>query len=232
MADRVRRSTATQTSLTRVLRRGCYDVSARARAMKRSSISTMRTLNPVARTSQCTGARLAPMSVGVLEPGVPVGVDVTVIRVQMDEAAVDLEVPDLEDVAPPPGVGNISAPLHPVRGHTVRRALDNDHVAFGDDRELLVVVAHAAISVATSPTMRAISVLPRPIPHFGNRAVASSANRSRTSPPLSSRPKYCRAIDTRCSRVMVREATVIASSFRRIAGCREMGGRRPGGARL
>src|SRR4051812_3961292 len=77
------------------------------------------------------------------QPGVAGGVLAGVVRVEVDEAALDEEVADLEHVAPPPSAPlRHSGPPRPVLVLAVRRPLGHDRVAAGEDPvEVGVVVA-------------------------------------------------------------------------------------------
>src|SRR3954469_3061056 len=89
------------------------------------------------------GLRLPSLASSVLgQPGIPGGVVAGVVGVQVDEAALDEEVPDLEDVAPPARapLGH-AGPPRAILVLTVTGALDDDQVRAGEEPgELAVVV--------------------------------------------------------------------------------------------
>ncbi len=150
--------------------------------------------------------RLAP-SHPLLEPRLTGGVLARVVRVQVDEEAVDVAVMDLEHVAPAS-----AAPLRRARPQdpsrwtpwlvpSATRTSPPVPTQLMSARSWLIEWMVGPTSTSTS----AISALPWAAPHLGKQTWASSANRSRTLPPLLVVPpssKACRkarASALRCS---------------------------------
>src|SRR5689334_7352452 len=91
----------------------------------------------------------------LLQPRIAAGVLAGVIRIEIDEAALDLPVADLEHVAPPAGAGlGHPGPPRAVAVLAVAGALADDHVARDHPVEVRVVVRdrlERAADVAEEP---------------------------------------------------------------------------------
>src|ERR1700729_4073226 len=154
-------SSSARSSESSTMRQVAPKSSQRSRSARVSEVSAMR-----ATTAVMSGRHGL---VGCAQPRVARRVLAGVVGVQVDEAALDLPVADLEHVAPPARapVGDAGAP-GPVLVLAVAGALAHDGVRAREDPvEVGVVVADRLRVAPTSPNIRPISSRPLAIPHLG-----------------------------------------------------------------
>src|SRR2546428_6601474 len=82
------------------------------------------------------------------EPGIALGVEAGVVGIEVDEAALDQEVPDLEDVAPAARVCDAGAPLS-VAVDTGACAFTGERVGTGHDPVERAVIVQDALDEST-----------------------------------------------------------------------------------
>src|SRR5262245_34143337 len=168
-SSRVAASTATWTSPRAGLR------SSRPSAARRAAVaggarqvtwSPRRARRPASRPPTPPGPSTATRAGGsgsatLGEPGVARGVLAGVVGVEVDEAALDLPVADLEHVAPAAGaVLGVPGPPGPVLVLAVAGPLHGQHVAAGEDPVELVVVVLDGLEGAADVAEHLADLLP------------------------------------------------------------------------
>ncbi len=75
------------------------------------------------------------------EPRVAVSIGPSVVGVQVDEDALNLEIADLEDIAPAPCMRHSCTPLYAICGHSRRGPFYYHSISLHDVVEIGIIVA-------------------------------------------------------------------------------------------